>query len=161
MGNQQERLFKLGWFVGALESEGCVSLVKSCRNKQGYRYTPIVHIVNASNIFFSNCIEFLKENNIPFYMYPRKRGNCKNLIIRGYKRVEKLLDLILPYMSVKRDRAKLLNSFIKYRLSVHYKTPYGVREELTYTTMKRLNKIPRDYTPDVKSDDIVRSHMKV
>ena len=170
MDNQQGRLFRLGWFVGGLESEGCFTLSKSCRNKRGYRYTPLVDIVNSEDRFIAFCSSVLKEYEIPHYIYKR-RNTCGKILskkgivsimVRGYQRVKKLLTLIEPYVQVKKEQANLLHQFIDYRLSVPMKQPYGEYEDSVHLKMKELNRTLRDYTPNTEiGDDIVRSHMKV
>jgi hypothetical protein len=152
MGNQQERLFDLGWLVGSFESEGGFCLAKSCCNKRGWRYTPLCTISNTDNNFIFACIEILKSLDIPHYVcFKRSTGKhrpCRDIIIRGYQRCDKFLKFIIPLLKTKKDQANLMREFIDYRLSKNYRYPYGEYEDNAHKRMKELNKIPRDYTPD-------------
>lgn len=159
MDNQQERLFDLGWLIGVIESEGSFTLCKSCRNKRGYRYTPLITMTNCDETMLDNYKRILSYLDIPFYVYKRRyiSGVVKSnrpvigIITRGYKRVKKMLDIITPFMVSKKEQAEILLDFVNYRLGVHYKTPYGTKEDSAYLKMKESHRIPRDYTPDTQS----------
>ena len=169
MDNQQERSFNIGWFVGALESEGSLSLTKGHRNKLGFRYTPMVMIVNSSDDFINSCRLVLEKLDMPYYVYKRRQTNGivkskRGIVciqISGHKRCKKFLEFFMPLMKVKYRQAVTLLNFVNYRLSVPYTTPYGEIEEQYRQQMKELNGILRDYTSDTtSSEDIVRSHVK-
>lgn len=169
MDNQQERSFDIGWFVGALESEGSLSLTKGHRNKNGFRYTPMICIVNSSDEFIQSCCLVLKRLEMSHYVYKRRQTNGiveskRGIVciqISGHLRCKKFLEFFMPLMKVKYKQAATLLKFVSYRLSVPYITPYGAIEEDFRRQMTELNGIPRDYTSDtVKSEDIVRSHVK-
>ncbi len=170
MDNQQERLFNIGWFIAALESEGGFCFVRSAKNNKNGRYTPLITISNTDYYFMNMVVKVLKQFNIPYYIYARKKPRSKwskkkswEMIIRGYKRCDDLLKFILPFLRTdKIKQAILMKEVVDYRLKVGYRHPYGEYEDGIYHKMKELNKIPRDYTLDtITGEDIVRSHIKV
>jgi hypothetical protein len=134
----------------------------------GCRYIPLITITNTDDNFIFACANILKSLDIPHYVYAKRLNGgigkrpCRDIIIRGHKRCDKFLKEFIPYLKTKKEQANLMRKFIDYRFSVPMKQPYGEYEKNFQDEMKKLNKIPRDYTPNTdSSDDIVRSHMKV
>lgn len=154
MDNQQVRSFNLGWLACAFESEGHFSFMRQ-QKKKYINYYPLISLVNTDDKYIEACDEILAYHQIPHYIEPKRdRGVGKTtrcVKICGFRRCQKFLDIMLPYLKTKRKRATLLKSIIDYRLSLVSRiSPYTEKEELAYRDMRTLNGNLRDYTPNTE-----------
>ena len=152
MDNQQERLlFDIGYIIGMLDGEGSYQLgCKYVRSDRHY-YSPKVSIFNNNPKIIQQVINALKYIGISYHVWsPQIKGKEKRIVYRiqiaGIRRVKKFTDLILEYPSGKKERAKLLNDFCNYRLSIPQKDldsghiiTYSQVEEDFHAKLKELN----------------------
>lgn len=133
--NQQERLCELSWLGGIIDGEGCISFKKNTgkcwKNKSERPLYPIISISNTDIRMIDKIIEILEKNHIAFYREDR-RGKKKNkdsisVCIKGIKRTKRFLDLIIPYLVSKKERAELLLEFCELRSHNH--KPYTQYEK--------------------------------
>lgn len=126
MDNQQERNeADLNWLAGIWEGEGWFTMSthrsKTCKSKG----IAIACGLANTDIFMINCIvEILKKNWIAFNLATRSllgRLGKKpqfHIKITGIKRVKRFLELLVPYLRSKKDRAEIVLKYAKYRLSL-------------------------------------------
>ena len=122
--NQQERLhFDIGYFIGMVDGEGCYQM---CPNiVRGITYwSPAITIANTDPLIVERTSQALDNIGLPYHVWSPKliKGHDKRIKyiiqIKGIKRVKKATDLILRFSSGKKERAKLLNDFCNFRLSI-------------------------------------------
>lgn len=146
MGNQQESLVTgLNWLAGAWESEGWFSLTKTMRTKERPLYILNCGITNTDIQFMQAVAQILKVSGLAFHMSLRAnrgfgRKNLYVIYVMGFRRVQRFLDAIFPYLRSKHDRAQILRDFIMYRKAqLHMKIPYGEYEESCFQKIRTLN----------------------
>jgi len=123
MDNQQIRLDHLSWLGGIIDGEGSITVDK--RNSDCV--APQIMIVNTDSNLVSKVLEILDEHNISRYIQCRQYKDWKptyRIYIAGFKRAQKFLTLIIPYLVSKQHRANLLLQFCNRRLMAN-KKPYS------------------------------------
>lgn len=165
MDNQQVRLlFEISWLVGIIEGEGCFGLNNNCtKMKDGSKYMyPRVSITNSDIELLNACVVILKDLKVAHYIVKktRQRENnpCYTIIITGFKRVKRILELIIPFMiGEKLPQCKILLKFINSRLNngkieAKFRQYTNHEKELIQQfkslRMAQKSKNPRDCTPN-------------
>jgi hypothetical protein len=145
MDNQQERL---AWFAGIVDGEGSITMAKNPTGKSGgYTIRPLVNITNSS-VPALNVIEKLMEDyGLAYYikwLEPDKGGRKRwiwRLNIYGQKRVIRLLEVIMPYLVIKTEQAKILYDWCKYRVALEGRGQNRLYEQRDYDTQRRLSEL--------------------
>jgi|LSQX01.3.fsa_nt_gb hypothetical protein len=152
MNNRVNQQRNIGYILGVLDSDGCISLNKTGKTKTPpifAKLLPNVSISNTSLKLIDKCVEILKENNIPFYIRTANR-NIKHkpiytIMISGLKRVKKFIEVCIDNDFAKKDRLLLLEEFVKLRLNSIDKhpanKPYSKRELEILNEIHILNEI--------------------
>ena len=145
LDNQQDICNReISWLAGIWEGEGWFSLHKTTP-KGVIRYSVVCGLVNTDDKLIQKVCSILKSLNIGHHIYTKNeselsRRHCYQMIIGGFKRVGKFIDIILSHLhSSKKDRAQVLKDFIEYRIKVNKKTPYGEYEESLFQRARLLN----------------------
>lgn len=176
MGNFADKTFKdgfnIGWLTAAIEGEGHITLAW-CRRK-GYGYIqimPRVGMANLSKEFINTAKGICESLGIPCYIHLRK-GGMYAMNWYGMKRVKKLLDVLMPYLTFKKGRAQLVMDFINYRLARNPHIQYGSYEKEIFMKIRDIHGkgwIPHkdlrlafesnlnDYTLDTRLTDCVKT----
>lgn len=117
----------------AIDAEGgiYISKVKEPRAKSGYRIHIEVKITNTSKEWLEKIAKLIPSDN--FHIYKENEDYRKENWKKTYKismtkqeAIKETLEEILPYLIIKKDKAKKLLKYIKNR---KYNTPY-TKEEL-------------------------------
>lgn len=162
-GKTFEKGLKLGRLVSAIEAEGHITIAW-CKRKRLVQLTPRVGVCNQEKSWIEYLRDISYDFNIGAYIW--KQGNIYRLAWQGSKRAIKILDLITPYLLIKKQRAKLVKEFCESRLSVYAnRVPYNGKEIEIFFKVRKLNnkaripnkelrkileRIPRDYMPNVE-----------
>ncbi len=140
MGNQQERLsrdFMLGWLVAAIEGEGSITLAWGKHGKY-IQLIPRINIVNKEQEFVNRAVEFSHELGVGVYV-----GNNKYNLLQvqwnGMKRVKAVLEMVLPHLGFKKERAELLLDFINRRLSGSKNRKYVLEDKEAFLKIREIN----------------------
>lgn len=130
------------YLAGMTDADGYISLRRTCRKVSGEEYvfyTPTMGITNRS----AELMKWLDERiNWSLAKYEKGTGYSTNMI---YRRVLAshdayvLLDGMLPYLHVKRQRAALVAEFCKMRRNKYLGKPYGEEEHRFYREVWKLN----------------------
>lgn len=151
-GNQQERrAFILGWLVGMIEGEGCITLNRTgvTKTKFGTKIGPYISITNMNDLLIQKAIEYIKELELPFHLYIRK--GVLRIEIFGQRRVKKWLELIKPFLVGKKQQAEQVLNFIKLREKVidkhPFKKPYSLEEVKIWDEVHKLNSNKENSNP--------------
>ena len=165
MGNQQVRLDRLVyWLSGVIDGEGCIMLTWK-RYKKYENLEPQVSVSNNDVALLNSVCHVLRELQVGYYIVMRpKRASA--ILVKGFKRVGKLLPLIYPILVSKRDEAETVLRFLTIRKQEPYKRGYSEEERNLYQKCRNLkrSKNLRDYTPTLPEfegqDDIVQTNAK-
>lgn len=125
MDNQQAKVSDLIWLAGFLDGEGYFGFNKNTRYQSGKTYNywyPRVSISNTYEPVLEQIIKILKDNELAFNVTHNNGRNKReqpnwSIVIQGYKRCKRLLEIIEPYLRVKSNQAELILKWIKSRES--------------------------------------------
>lgn len=160
MDNQQVKTtFDIGWLVGFIEGEGCITL-----NRHGYngrhKIQPYISITGTNRMSMDKAIEIAKQLELPFYVSERNYSKkiLKKAIrieVSGLGRAEKWLNIIEPYLVGKLPQAQVMRLFLESRkktLKEHpCLKPYTDEELSLYEQIHALNQgynRPKAKTPE-------------
>lgn len=138
MGNQQVTDFEFGWLSGIIDGEGCFTMSKGSRGS----YNVGFKLVNTNLEIISKFCEILRKLRIEYHIYDAHRsGNqrpAKRVEINGPEKLRKALEILLPYLTAKKEQAILLSEYLQTKLN----TPHGqmnpVYEQFVCTEMGQL-----------------------
>lgn len=122
------------YFAGFFDGEGSVQISKAKQNAKGFSYNPRVATFNTSrNILI---IMMQKYGGWISTYRSRKKGHkpLNTCVITKSALIETFLLKMLPYLTIKRERANLLLQFLRMRR----KQDPSTRERL-YRELKKLN----------------------
>jgi hypothetical protein len=161
IGNQQERLFfNIGYLIGIIDGEGCYQFGKKYEYKGYSIYAPRITIFNNNIHIIEQTIRILKELDITHNLWKTKmHGKDKSqgyrIEIAEVKRVKKFTDLILKYPSGKHERAKLLNDYCNFRLSIPWgkRKSYVAEEKVFFDKLREMN---LQFRKGTKSSETIR-----
>jgi len=137
--------FDIGYFIGLVDGEGCYQL---CPNRK--YWSPAITIANTDPLIIQRLHEALTNIGLAHHIWsPKSAGKEKRIKyivqIKGIKRVKKATDLIIKFLSGKLERAKLLNEFCTFRLSIpvgevnQFGRSYGDKEREFKDKLSYLN----------------------
>ncbi len=150
MGNQQRSLENdLHWLGGIIDGEGAIMAIKRSEKHRTNSYVPKITIVNTNPIIIRDCLSILETVGLPHYVQTKEgKGTWKTkieIIIAGYKRVSKVLPILLPFIRSKKNQALKLLELVNSRLEkqangrgIH--APYSDYEIKLTKEIKQLNK---------------------
>lgn len=167
MDNPQVTAQEFGWFVGAIDGEGCVGISRRNRIKDGGTFSlkPHVQISNCDKSFIDRYTRIAQILQIPFhisyYAAKGRRSASWQVATAGLKRCIKILPLIAPHLcDEKREKAFLVKEFCESRLSDWHAAPFTKRQIEIYTKVADLNVKGfkalnlNDYTRDNRSSKV-------
>ena len=121
LGNQQEIQ---SYVAGLFDAEGWFTF--GCSQKK--YWNPIIGFVNINTKIIDYYLDFLKLNNIKFYLNVRKRKSWYHIqtsvFVCGDQQVDKWLDLVGDKLVIKKNQANI----IKNSLDVEPKFRYNYKE---------------------------------
>lgn len=156
IGNQQITSHQLAWLAGIWDGEGTLMIHYTNRNYYVGRAT----LTNTSVIMINEIVKILDDYGIKGHIFleDRKVKNhkkCYHLTINKLLNVKKLIELMSPYLIVKKAHSELLLRFIESRLK--YKKEiirvekgkieciiqkgYTSEEQTLYQQLKQLNQV--------------------
>lgn len=146
IADQQERpiMFDLGWFCGALESEGSFSLACG-RNHDRLQIVPKIAIANKDKDFVDNILRIASMLGIATWAKYDDGNGMGRVNFYGFKRVNRALDVFGPHLVTKRNRAGLVKGFIRSRENQpQVNSPYSPFEYWCFRELRRANNNGRD-----------------
>ena len=115
--------FKIAWAAGLFDGEGTIGIYKYPR-KDRKSYPSIVKsltIENTESVLIDCFAAMLKENKIKYYRLclPSRKNKKSNPIhsvrVSSYRGIEKLLNMLIPFLVGKKEQAKAMLQFIEHR----------------------------------------------
>jgi len=98
------------WLAAAVDGEGCIGVYKNGRGGTYFHF----EIVNTNYAFLKKCLDICESGKIT--VKSEKNGNCNRCFIFKICKKEsaiKVLEEILPYLIIKRTRAKHTLSWLE------------------------------------------------
>lgn len=135
---------EIGWIAGALDGEGTIGLARALRTdgKRSY-YSPFLQVVNTDEAFTAKAHRLLGGTR---RINGKERYPIHVVYVKSMTQVGRLLEMLLPHLTVKARRAGLLLQYVKIRHGKPGKSSYGNEEasiwEQVYEGSKRVK---RDY----------------
>ena len=126
----------IAYVAGLVDGEGSIQAgVEDRTNKNlGPMLRICVQIHNTDFRLLNKAAAVMQENNIPFCWTldhrPEYARACGSLHIAGKHRVKKFLELVIPYLTAKKQQAELLLELITYRESLVLSSKRNTRGEL-------------------------------
>lgn len=119
-GNQQVTDLELGWLAGILDGEGNISM-KTSKYKKWIHYSVEIGFTNTSKELLDKLASICLKMGVNLYWNKKKMPKtcqpCWYLTTKKMSHCIKILDPIMPLLTVKLERAEILLSFCKRRLS--------------------------------------------
>jgi len=151
--NPQETVSEaeMGWLAGVIDGEGCMHIDLEPRNGAH----PYLTITNSNFVLAEKVAGIWHRLGVGCRIQTRKRHNprhspVKDVMVIGYRRLEKALAAILPYLVAKQDEGLLLQEFIQSRLRVGPSPCSDGELKLirALKAQKSCNRILTDHTPN-------------
>lgn len=168
MDNPQERsLFKIGYLLGIIDGEGHLGFRRQWQKNGSLQISPVLQIVNCNKKLIDRTAEYMKDLELPVYVAARKSYHENDrptwvILLKGCKRLSKVVNVLLQYSFSKFAQAKLIQEYINYR---HLRLRYSKVDLEYFNKMTILNKKGAKSSETIRltlrREDIVRSHMKV
>ncbi len=151
IGNQQGKMhFNIGWLVGMVEGEGCITLSRSsCRVGKEHKIIPYLSITGTNEILMQKAAEIIRSFDLPFILVERKSKNPKHrdvfrIHVTGLMRIEKWLIFLMPYLVGKKNQAEVVLQYIQNRkkvMKLHpWFKPYSDEDLELYNKVHELNR---------------------
>jgi len=142
--NQQERLRDMAWLAGLWEGEGHFGFTTHGK----VAMYPRAQIYNTDYDLIEEIHAVLKRYGIGHYINEHKRmhlapehKNLKTIYVVGMKRVQTLINFLLPEIRGKKKRiAELLLEYVERRLALPQGTPLSSIDLAYKEQVKVLNK---------------------
>ena len=147
---------ELGWLAGIIDGEGSIGFKRSKQNRQKktyIRYSPLIQISNCDVCLLNEVKRILDLIKVRYSFWMKKENqrnpqwqNSGNISIYSFKDARKFLEIILPYLIAKKERAKILLEFCylykgeKKRIKGKFITNKIGKEEFYWKKLHKLNK---------------------
>ena len=118
--NQQERLALLGYLAGIIDGEGWVGISKTKRAdvRAGFIFLPQISIHMVGKDAIEHIDATFRKVDLPSYYVHRK--DTSQWTVNGYKRVVEVLEVLLPYLHIKRRQGELILAMNDLRSQRHH-----------------------------------------
>lgn len=162
MGNQQVDQLELGWLAGAFDADGHM-FMKTYNTKRGSNSRIEIGFTNTDRSFLCKVLSICKRLGVNLYVQEKslqKKYWSRAWVVRTGKQtlILKLLEQLIPMLTVKRERAEILHAFCHrrnvmadelcdgniMRLSRLY--PYNSEDIWFFDKFNELNKRPTPTT---------------
>lgn len=158
--NQQARLCELSWLGGIIDGEGCITVDKKAQEC----VHPLITIVNTDKRITDKVIQIFTAYGVAFYVreHPAK-GNWKakiEIVVAGFKRVDRFLRVIRPYLVSKAERADKILLLCEMRVNAR-RAPYTDAEKNLCRDVWKLNGRGTDHWAHTKASTTVRKAREV
>lgn len=108
---------QFSYIAGFLDADGTITIAQGRKTKNGRIYIPIVCFYNRNLEVLEWIQKIIKLGKI--YSKPRKEinhGLCQVLYLRNQPEMYDFLKMVIPFLRIKKKRAKFLWSFLHSRL---------------------------------------------
>jgi len=133
----------LAWLAGYINGDGTLTLNKQRMGKGRIIYTPLVGLTGTDHSLIEEVAEIFKSIGVGFYVtkYATQNGIAKKVFVKGFKRVQKLLPLLIPELrGKKKQQAILLLEWINSREQTGNNCTYTDYELQLFAQIKELKK---------------------
>lgn len=138
----QQRLIDIGWLAGIIEGEGCFTLQKRA-NRAKTSWTPLVQITNTNPLIIQKAQRVLKDLGLGCYVYTQAQKRyriCYRVVTLGLKRVQRLLQVVEPYIDCRKEQLESLKVWVNSRLSRERGAEINDLEQFVMNRLSQLNR---------------------
>jgi len=119
----------IGWLAGFIDGEGTLQLGKRPRMDLGRMYlSPSIRVVNNDRAAAEKCHRLMGG----FLSQSKTRPEQWSVLLTSIAKVERILVVLLPHLTVKAERARLLLEYAEVRRGKPGRAPYGDEEQAIY-----------------------------
>ncbi len=114
---KEKRLIKIGYTAGILDGEGSIQINPGNYPNNRYNYlAPSIQISSNHKLTLMKLKNYWKIGTITSWISKNspKKNISYNWRIYGRKNIEKFLKILVPFLSIKKQKAKLMLEFCKY-----------------------------------------------
>ena len=151
IGNQQVSDVEIGWLAGSFDADGCVSMHMQQTKRGEVQCRAEIAWTNTNWIFLDKVMSLCSRLGVNLCVQEKTRSKSYwsrawNVRTGKLSKAKVLLEAMLPYLTVKAERAKLALDFINRRLSfigdgkIH---PYNDKDYAYFIKFRKLNKRPQ------------------
>lgn len=97
------------WLAGLVDGEGCFTVAIWAQHKHTLKFGLMFSISMKAGRWAIEASHLLQHYAIPFHM--RNRRNQVEMVVNSHKSVKKLINILVPYLVVKRPLAERLLGF--------------------------------------------------
>lgn len=134
------------YIAGFIDGEGTISVTSSKRNRptEHIILTPYITIANTNRHVLEVIKKYLGFYDISIHRnYPKSSNNkiCYRIFFTGRKRIIKVLELLIPYLIIKKKNAELVLKFVKLReqhVINQYNSAYTKKEIQLVRELKKV-----------------------
>lgn len=141
---------ELAYLAGILDGDGSFSLIKTSSNtSKSPLYYPLIQLANTSKSLIDHFLNYggtsiVRESYIA--KDGRRRKKCYQWKISGRARCLSFLELVIPYLVIKKERAMFLRDYIINNEPRHggivLTNEQLFSREKTYLGMRKFNEVP-------------------
>lgn len=142
MDNQQAN--QISWLAGLICGDGSIYISKYTPKGYLVKLTPNISITNMDYNLITESANIFNSNGIGCFIQERKikGGIVYDLIVRGYKRVQSALNLLIDYLvGNKKRQAEIMLKLVNMRLldiSKNHNIKYSNDELVLYKEFRNL-----------------------
>lgn len=139
--NRPRKLFlsptECAYIAGIVDGEGCINF-----NAFDNAPVPQLQIANTDERLITYLREKLATLNVYYWKKPQTETQkiVYHMCVANCASIQALLEQIVPYMVIKKERAELMMQFTSSRVGVSVKDPYTVNPRPIISKIKQLNK---------------------
>jgi len=111
-----------GYLAGIIDGEGTIT-ISEVRSRKEHEYRPEIIITNTSDKLINHIINLLKKSGLDYFYVPNKQNKklkrrkpLREVRITSHARVLAFLQMLLPYLILKRRQADIVINFIRSRI---------------------------------------------
>jgi len=140
----KEKDIRLSWLAGFIDGDGCFT-IRIREDKKGFiAIQPTIQLhLTIEDSWINKVKKTLEENNIKPSIQNKRKKYCE-IVVYNRNSVKKLAKLLLPYLTIKKEQAKIFSGIGYHRMSenffgVCYIHPFSV--ERWAKTIDKIHKL--------------------
>lgn len=158
MGNQQRKTVGLDFAAGIITGEGSFVLSAHRVRKNRLRVKPQFYMQMNDAVTVQLVAAALGEHGVPIWLGYSERRGCMILQVAGLKRMQKLVLLLLPYLTgQKYEAANLVGEYIASRQEKPPQAPYSEREIGLVHKLRSVNGVGGKHVNRLSPETIIDS----
>lgn len=131
---------KAAYLAGMIDGEGTITITcHTQHNRKTYQYKPFVYVCNTKEAVMA----FMQKEFGGTYRQHENKRKYYRWAVMSLEDIEKILDITLPFLILKREHALILKEYVGVRkkaLSLNKNAPYSSIESHCHFRLRNLNR---------------------